>query len=122
MPLSFLLDEHLRSLLWNAIQQHNLKGMDALDVVRVGDLEDVPCGSRDSEILLWCEQEARILVSLDKSTLGRHLAEHLQAGHHSPGVFIVKTQSRLPDAVDFLALVAYASDPLEWRDRIEYIG
>ena len=42
MPLSFLLDEHLRGTLWRAIQHHNARGANPLDVVRVGDLDGIP--------------------------------------------------------------------------------
>ena len=41
MPLTYLLDEHLRGPLWRAIQRHNALGTDPLDAVRVGDVEDL---------------------------------------------------------------------------------
>ena len=121
MPLSFLLDEHLRGTLWRAIQHHNARGVNPLDVVRVGDLGGIPLGSLDPAILLWAEREDRILVSEDRKTLARHLAVHLQAGHHSPGIFTIRPINTLPRLISFLEVVAYASEAHEWRDRIEYI-
>jgi hypothetical protein len=50
-----------------------------------------------------------------------HLADHMQAGHHSPGVFTFRRGSRLAEVVAHLALVAYASEAWEWADRIEFI-
>jgi hypothetical protein len=68
------------------------------------------------------EQEGRILVSYDKNTLAGHLADHLQTGHHSPGIFTIRRRITLAQVVSFLVLAAYASDPHEWQDRIEFIG
>ena len=82
---------------------------------------DLPLGSTDPDILLWCEREDRILVSFDKTTLAGHLNNHLQSGHHSPGIFLLRRASRLSQVVAHLALVAHASDAWEWQDRIEFI-
>ena len=121
MPLRFVLDENQRGPLWRAVIRHNQAGSYPLDVVRVGDSLDLPLGSTDPDILLWGEREDRILVSFDKTTMAGHLTSHLQAGHHSPGVFLLRRASRLPLIVDHLALVAHASDAWEWQDRIEFI-
>jgi hypothetical protein len=87
----------------------------------VGDPADLPLASFDPNILLWCEREERILVSFDKTTLAGHLSSDLQAGHHSPGIFMLRRSSRVSEVVAHLALVAYASDAWEWQDRIEFI-
>ncbi len=121
MVLRYLLDEQLRGPLGRAVQWHNGRGIYPLDVVRVGDFGDLPLGSVDPAILLWAESEGRILVSHDRNTLPGHLADHLHAGHHSPGIFIIRRHSTLPQIVSFLADAAYASDPSEWGDWIKYI-
>ncbi len=122
MPLTYLLDEHLRGPLWRAVQWHNLRGVRPLNVIRVGDPPDLPLGTADPEILLWAEREARILVSDDRKTMARHLADHLQAGHHSPGIFTFRRLTPLPQVIEFLVLVAYESEAAEWQDRIEYFA
>jgi hypothetical protein len=38
--------------------------------------------------LLWAEREGRVLVTLDRHTMPGHLANHLRAGHNSPGSFL----------------------------------
>ncbi len=121
MALRFVLDENQRGLLWRAIVRHNQLGVCPVDVVRVGDPPDLPLGASDPEVLLWCEREDRILVSFDKSTLAGHLTAHLNAGRHSPGIFMLRRGSRLSQFVDHLALVAHASEAWEWADRIEFI-
>ena len=119
--LRFVLDENQRGLLWRAVVRHNQIGLDFLDVTRVGDHSDLPLGSPDPDILLWCEREDRILVSSDKSTMGTHLAGHLATGHRSPGIFMFRRSARLSQIVAHLTLVAYLSDAWEWENRIEFI-
>lgn len=121
MALSFLLDENLPGRFVNAVQRHNQRGLDVLDVVRVGEPPDLDLGSADPTILLWCEREKRILVSRDKSTMPGHLANHLGRGAHSPGVFLVLSAASVPEVLDYLVLVAYASEAREWQDRIQFI-
>ena len=121
MGLRFVLDENQRGLLWRAIVRHNQTGVYPLDVVRVGDPDELSLAATDPEILVWCERENRILVSFDKATLAGHLAAHLQAGRHSPGVFMLRRSVRLSQVMEHVALVAYASDAWEWSDRIEFI-
>jgi predicted nuclease of predicted toxin-antitoxin system len=104
MTLRYLLDEHLRGPLWRAIQWHNL-----------------PLGSEDPTLLRWAEREQRILVTHDPDTMPRHLADHLAAGQHSPGVFMLRPHSTLPQIVSFLQDAAYASEPEEWQDRVQFI-
>jgi hypothetical protein len=122
MPLQFLLDENLRGPLWRAIQRHNAMGSYALDVIRVGDAPDLPLSTLDPAILLWAEKELRILVSFDKKTMIDHLANHLQSGHHCPGIFAIRRRTTVPEVLSFVVLAAYASEPHEWQDRIEFIG
>jgi Domain of unknown function (DUF5615) len=121
MAIRFLLDENQRGPLWRAILRHNQAGVYALDVDRVGDPPDLPLGSSDPDILIWCERENCILVSFDQNTMAGHLAAHLQAGRHCPGVFLLRPSSRPSQIVSYLALVAHASDAWEWVDRIEFI-
>jgi hypothetical protein len=121
MPLRFVLDEHLRGPLWGAIQQHNARGSDVIDAVRVGDLPDPPLGTTDPDLLLWAEREGRVVVSRDWNTLPHHLAAHLLSGHHSPGVVILRLGHTLPQLVFTLALAAHATDPGEFRDQVRFL-
>jgi hypothetical protein len=121
MPLRFLLDEHLRGLLWRAILRHNAAGHHPLDVLRVGDPADLPLGTLDPALLLWIEREQRILLTLDHDTMPGHLTDHLQQGHHVLGIFIIKRQSSIPDVVDYLVLAAHAGNPDDYRDQVNFI-
>ena len=72
-------------------------------------------------LLVWAERHNRILVTHDPDTMPGHLADHLRAGRHSPGIFMIRSRSSLPQIVSFLMEAAYASDPAEWRDSVEFI-
>jgi Domain of unknown function (DUF5615) len=121
MPLAFVLDEHLRGPLWQALLRHNLRGEYALDVLRVGDTADLPLAADDREILLWAEREARILVTEDRHTIARHLLDHLASGHHSPGILIPRVDQRMRELIDCLVLISYAGETADFADAIFYI-
>jgi hypothetical protein len=121
MQLRYLLDENQRGVLWQVLQRHNVRAIDPIDVLRVGDTPDLPLGSDDRTILRWAEREQRILVTFDRSSMGRHLADHLAAGNHCPGIFLVPIESKPVRILEFLVLAAYASKPAEWLDWIKYL-
>ena len=121
MALCFVLDENLRGPLWGLIARHNQKGNDPIDVVRVGDSDAPPLGTKDPELLRWAEDQGRIVISHDKRTMPAHVASHLAAGRHSPGVMILRSEVSLRDIKEFLVLAAYATDPVEWADAVRYV-
>jgi hypothetical protein len=120
--LKYLFDENLRGPYWHAALRHGVRTGYPIDATRVRDPAGLPLGTDDPSILLWAERESRILVSFDRATLPVHLAAHLAAGHHSPGIFALRRRAPIVVVVDFLMLAAHASDPSEWQDRIEYLG
>ncbi len=121
MPLLYVLDENVPAALRLAIHNHNAGSVNPLDVVSVGDPQDLPLGIDDPALLLWAEREGRILVTRDEHSIPCHLVAHLAAGHHSPGIFMIRRRSAIPQLVFILVLVAYAGDPSHYKDRIEYI-
>jgi hypothetical protein len=50
-----------------------------------------------------------------------HFNDHLAAGHHSPGLFLIHPRSRIQDLVAFLALAAHAGNAEQWCDQVTYI-
>jgi len=121
MALRYLLDENARGVLWHAIVRHNATSSKPLDVVCVGDLDDLPFGSFDPDILRWAEHEGRVLITLDYQTMPAYLSELLQAGGHLPGMFMIRRRSRIRDPVAWLALAAQSGDDDQWRDQVLYI-
>ena len=121
MALRYLLDEHFRGDIWQAILHHNAQSLDTIDVVRVGDPPDLPLSTPDSDILVWSEQAGRVLISRDRRTMIAELVAHLQAGRTCPGLFMVRPRSRLADVLAFLVEAASAGDEDQWRDQATYI-
>jgi hypothetical protein len=121
MPLRFVLDEPIRGGgLWQALQQHNAHGVDAIDAVRVGDSADLPLRSPDTDVLVWAELHGRILISSDKSTLPKHRQDHLQMGRHSPGILCLRPGFTIPVILGFLLVAAHAGEPGDFADMITY--
>lgn len=116
MALRYLLDENVRGPLWNAILRHNDAGGLFIDVLRVGDLPDLPLASPDVVILNWCGREVRLLVSLDYETLPGHLADHLAGGGSSPGILLIRPGASITEVVEVLELIGHAGEAAEYRD------
>ncbi len=121
MSLAFLLDEHLRGPLWTVALRHNLNTEFPLDVVRIGDVGDLPLGTSDADLLLWAERENRILVTEDRRTMSQHLDNHLSSGHHSPGVFVVRSGFAWNSVLEILVLVAHAGESADYADLVTFL-
>ena len=87
----------------------------------MGDPADLPLSTLDPQVLAWAEEHDSILVTLDKSTMPGHLADHLTAGRHSPGVFIVRDGTPFAVVVEYLILATHVADPDEFRDAWRFI-
>jgi Domain of unknown function (DUF5615) len=118
----FLLDEHMRGMLVDAIRQHNATGQFAhLDILVVGEPSDLPLGSPDPDILLWTEREGRLLVTFDKASMPVHLADHLAAGNHLPGIISVRQHLTIPEIIAELDLIEGAGRPEDFADTITFV-
>lgn len=119
-PLRFVLDEDTRdNRLWTAIRTHNHRSLYWIDVVRVCDPGGPPAATRDADLLVWAEAEARLIVTRDENTMPKWLAHHLAAGRHCPGILCARP-APFNDITDFLATIAHASRPDEWIDTFNY--
>ncbi|NJO08113.1 MAG: DUF5615 family PIN-like protein [Chloroflexaceae bacterium] len=85
--LRYLMDEHVTPQLQKALKQR----VPEMVVWRIGDPGSPPFGALDPDILLWCEAHAFVLVTNNRHSMPVHLREHLAAGHHIPGIFVIKT-------------------------------
>lgn len=122
MPLKLVLDENLRDDgLWLAIQTRNASESPPLDIVRVGDADAPPSATADPEIIRWAAVHGRLLVSLDKTTLPRHLHDHLATNQDSPGIILLADGQPIPAIVDLLFLIAFLSESAEWANACRWI-
>jgi hypothetical protein len=121
MALRFLLDEQMRGPWWQAVQHHNAAAMDVLAVLCVADPPAPPLGTPDPHLLLWAEHQGRVFVSGDHKTVPGHFVAQLQAGHHSPGVLLLRGVCTIKQQINSLLLNDQAADPQDLIDPIEYI-
>ena len=120
MALAFLLDEHLRGMLWDALQRQNVMGEHFVDVICVGDAEGPPLGAVDEVIIPWAEEHNRILITRDRSTIPNLLRDHLSSGSRSPGVLMMRHGASFRDIIDYLMLASAAGLPQDFADRVEW--
>jgi len=117
VSLGYLLDEHVpRSLKTEIVRREP-----ELTVWRVGEVGAPVLGTLDPQVLQWCELVECVLVTNNRRTMPAHLATHLAAGRHVPGIFVLDLHMSLAATADHLALVAIASFPDEYRDTIRFL-
>lgn len=117
MDNQYLLDENVAPLYRTQLLHKDAR----LKVWRVGDPNAPPTGTLDPEILCWCESNDFILVTNNRRSMPIHLADHLAAGRHVPGILIFEATQPIGIIIDELVLIARASFPGEYEDRITYI-
>ena len=116
MPISYQADNDLRYSYVRAVRRRE-PAIDFQDTwtARLHGLDDVT-------VLRKAASERRILVSHDKRTLAKALAEILQEGKESPVIFLVIPQNAQIQLVAGSLILAWAaSDAAEWVNRITKI-
>jgi hypothetical protein len=124
----YLLDEHVRFAhrrlrltvnprLKAAVHQHEPE----IVVWRIGDPGAPPRGALDPDILLWCEAKGFSLVTDNRTSMPVHLRNHLAAGRHAPGIFILNTKMTMGQTAEELALIWGASEPDEYSDLVNFL-
>jgi hypothetical protein len=75
-------------------------------------------GKPDEEVLVIASAMGTILVTHDRKTMPGHFGKLVEAGRHTPGVFLVHPRRPIARVIDSLLLVWSASDSEEWVNRI----
>jgi hypothetical protein len=90
-----------------------------LDIKRI---QDVGLrGADDPLVLAWAEEEGRVLLTHDVSTMSAHAYERIESGLSMPGIFLVSSEMPIGDAIEEILLLAGASLPNEWENQVQYI-
>ena len=121
MDIAFVFDEHLLGLPLAAVERHNRGGRHPIDATEVGEPFDLPRRTPDPDLLIWAERNGRIVVTFDRKTMLTHLANHLAAGRHSPGVFLVRHSASLGAIIDYLEFATHAGEPADFADRVTFV-
>ena len=117
----FLLDENTHGAIPNAIRQFNRGRTTQVDVLRVGEPGAPPLGALDDRLLIWAGSYGRILVTEDVMTMPGHLAAHLAAGRHSPGILFVQPGTSIRQLDDELVLISVIGKPDDFADQCQFI-
>ncbi len=113
----YLLDENIDPRLKKALLQYSPD----MVVWCVGDSGSPPLETKDPEILIWCEKRKFTLITNNRASMPVHLREHLAAGRHIPGIFILKRIMAIREIIDELTLIWGATEPDEYADEIKYL-
>jgi Domain of unknown function (DUF5615) len=111
-----LFDEHVGRSLASALRRKE----PTIDIVRVGMSGAPPIGTPDPDLLIAAETKKRVLITKDAKSMKRHANNHLAAGRHTGGVFVLQKGFPLRRYTEELLLIWYASSAEEWRDVFDY--
>jgi len=113
----FLLDEHLPKWWRREILRH----APGLSIWSIGDPDAPPPGSKDPELLAWCESYGLLLVTNNRKSIPAHLADFLAQGRHVPGILNIDLAMSVKDLAMELRLIEGAALPNEFQDQIRYL-
>ncbi|OKH25536.1 hypothetical protein NIES593_04115 [Hydrococcus rivularis NIES-593] len=117
MSLKYLMDENIDPAYFTRLRL-NLPDL----IVRVIGEPNTPSkGTKDPKILLWCEEYDFILVTNNRRSMPVHLSEHIDRGHHVPGIFILNPNLSVGQNIDELMLIAEGSFDDEYQDQIIFL-
>jgi predicted nuclease of predicted toxin-antitoxin system len=115
--LRLLLDAHVERALALGLRQRERE----LVVWRLGDPGAPARDASDPAILAWCEAHDFVLVTNNRRTMPRHLADHLGRGGHVPGIFMLNVKMSLAETIENLLDATLLSLEGEYRDQIRHL-
>jgi hypothetical protein len=115
----FVIDENLRGLFSSALKTAMLTA----HIIRVGDHPEWPLGMSDYDLLHFCAQTDRILITVDRKSMPGHWADFHDSNPETPhpGAMILRHGYSLPEVIEHLKLIVAASTPDEYVDRLMYL-
>lgn len=117
MSIKDLIDENVDTLY---PAQLRLKQPE-LSILVIGEPLTLPKGTKDAEILSWCEEYEYILVTNNRRSMPVHLKDHLEKNQHIPGIFILNPHLSIGQNIDELILIAEGSFDDEYQDQIIHL-
>lgn len=111
------MDENVDPLYANQIRRRE----PSIVIKMVGEPETPPKGTLDPEILVWCEDRDFALVTNNRRSMPVHLADHIAAGRHVPGIFILSSSLSIGQNLEELIIIALAYEKDEYQNEIVYL-
>jgi len=102
--MRYLFDEHIDP----KYRAQLLRTAPDLVVWIIGDPGAPARGTLDPDILVWCEEHQFVLVTNNRKSMPRHLADHLALGRHIPGILVINPALPIGELFDELVLIAGA--------------
>ena len=115
--IKYILDEHVDPILKRGLKMRQPE----MIVWRIGEPNAPPRGTKDPDILHWCEKHVFLLITNNRSSMPVHLQDHLDAGRHCPGIFILNPNLSWGAQIDVLELIWKAADISEYTDLILHL-
>ena len=115
--IQYILDENVDPAFRVAL----LNQAPSMIVWKIGDLGLPPKGTKDPDILGWCEENQCLLVTNNRKSMPVHLRSHLAKGGHIPGILELNPNMSIGDTIDELVLIWGASEREEYHDLIIYL-
>jgi Domain of unknown function (DUF5615) len=84
--LKYLMDENVNPVYINQLRRRKPD----LIIRAIGEPDTPLKGTLDPEILIWCEAHNFVLITNNRTSMPVHLVDHINTGHHVPGIFILK--------------------------------
>jgi len=113
----FLLDENVGLDLQKSLQ----RTWRDMVVWHIDDPSAPPNGTPDPAILVWCESHQFSLVTNNRASMPNHLRDHLTAGRHVQGIFILNRKMAIGQTIRALSLIWAEGRPDEYRDQITHL-
>lgn len=117
MKIRYLVDENLSARVVATIHRH----YPALDALRIGDTGAPVFGTLDPDLLRWRETNQRVFVTDNRKSMPGHTADHILAGGHHWGIFMVRKDARLRLLADVLYVYWDVTDAQQWIDSTEWL-
>ncbi len=117
MKPKFLLDEDVDPSIQRQLRRRDKR----IDVIRIGDVDTLPKGVTDAQILVWAGENDYIVVTKDRSTMPSHIREHMSRRKEFAGLLWLRPQIGIGQIVEELHLIWAASEMEDYRGQAIYI-
>ncbi|MBN1873390.1 MAG: DUF5615 family PIN-like protein, partial [Anaerolineae bacterium] len=97
----FLVDENLSPAICAQLQRCEPR----IATLAVGQPGAPGKSTPDAQILEWLETQDYFLITNNRASMPGHLRDHLHAGRHIPGIFIVPFPLQIGRLIDLLHLI-----------------
>jgi hypothetical protein len=117
VSIRYLLDEHID----HVVRRELLRREPDMEIKIIGGEDAPPRGTLDPDILLWLEEKEYLLVTKNRKTMPGHLVDHLNAGHHLPGILVLAPNVTLGRLIAELLDIWRDNRPDRFFDLLVYL-